>query len=531
MRSDGTLLARDPPFGGASYTYAPGSPLMEHLSKADEGVFTALGDMDGLERIYAYQRIKGYPAVILFGIGKGTVMSRWYRWLMLSGLVAAVASAGLFAVTWIALKRTRTENIAVGRMYQEMERRETAERERLEAENQLRQSQKMEAIGRLTGGIAHDFNNLLTVVVGNLELVVPEVGGDTAARRRLAAAQDAAERGTRLTKQLLAFSRRQSLHPDVVDLHSSVGAITSLLKSSMQSRIRVTTDFPRDLWAIQADREQLDLAILNVAVNARDAMPNGGTLQIRARNVVFTGKGEGSGCELAGDFVALTLSDTGEGIEPEILKHVFEPFFTTKEVGKGTGLGLSQVYGFAKQSGGKAAISSIVGNGTAVTVYLPRATGTVPDSFRHVDGDASARSCGTVLLVEDEPAVADVAVSILEERGFAVIHAEDARRALELLGGGGGTAIDVVISDIVMPGNVSGIELGDEIRRSHPNMPVLLTTGYSEAVKQASRAKFAILQKPYRAADLLAAVDHCLERARVKSVGVVHGASQAGANV
>ena len=435
----------------------------------------------------------------------------------------------MFAVTWIALKRARLEELAIRRMHQEMERREAAERDRLGTENQLRQSQKMEAIGQLTGGIAHDFNNLLTVVIGNLEFVMPKLEPGTTLARRLAAAQGAAERGTNLTKQLLAFARRQSLHPEIVDLRAGIAAIAALVESSLQSRIQVTMDFADDLWPIKVDREQLEPAILNVAVNARDAMPHGGTLQIRARNVAFTGRREGSACGLVGDFVALTLSDTGQGIEPETLKRVFEPFFTTKEVGKGTGLGLSQVYGFAKQSGGKAAISSVVGKGTTVTLYLPRAIG-APAAAPPSRVSAPHRSCGTILVVEDEALVAELVTTILEERGFLVRHAADARSALAVLdkapsdnassdnaSSDGGAEIDLVFSDIVMPGEMSGIELGQAIRRSHPQLPVLLTTGYSDAVKEAARGEFVILHKPYRPADLLAAVDHCFETARAAS--------------
>ena len=520
VRSDGMILAGSQPFQPGTDTYGPQTPLMQHLRNAGEGAFTAQG-ADGVERIYAYEKIRGFPAFVVFGIDRAAVLARWYRWVILYGLFAAAAAAGLFAVTWIALKRARLEDLAIRRMHQEMERREAAERDRLGTENQLRQAQKMEAVGQLTGGIAHDFNNLLTVVIGNLEFVMPKLEPDTPLARRLAAAQGAAERGTNLTKQLLAFARRQSLHPEIVDLRAGIAAIAALVESSLQSRIGVTMDFTDDLWPIKVDREQLELAILNVAVNARDAMPHGGTLQIRARNIAFTGRREGSACGLVGDFVALTLSDTGQGIEPETLKRVFEPFFTTKEVGKGTGLGLSQVYGFAQQSGGKAAISSVVGKGTAVTLYMPRAIG-APAAARQSRVSAPQRSCGTILVVEDEALVAELVTTILEERGFVVRHAADASSALEVLDkapsesasrdGGGG--IDLVFSDIVMPGEMSGIELGQAIRRSHPHLPVLLTTGYSDAVKEASRGEFAILHKPYRPADLLAAIDHCFETAR-----------------
>ncbi|MBV8653653.1 MAG: hypothetical protein JO255_19475, partial [Alphaproteobacteria bacterium] len=300
LRTDGMVLARSRPFDAGNEVLGPETPLMRHLSEADDGVFTAPGK-DGVERIFAYEKIRGFPAVVAFGIERATVLARWYRWVILYGLFAAAAAAGLFAVTWIALKRARHEDLAIRRLNKEMERRATAERHRTETENQLRQAQKMEAIGQLTGGIAHDFNNLLTVVIGNLEFVLPKLESGTPVARRLAAAQNAAERGSTLTKQLLAFARRQSLHPEIVDLRAGIAAVAGLVESTLQSRIAVTMDFAEDLWPIKVDREQLELAILNIAVNARDAMPHGGTLQIRARNMTFNGKRENSACGLVGD--------------------------------------------------------------------------------------------------------------------------------------------------------------------------------------------------------------------------------------
>jgi signal transduction histidine kinase len=280
--------------------------------------------------------------------------------------------------------------------------REVKERERAEAA--LHQAQKMEAIGQLTGGIAHDFNNLLTVVAGNAELLHDAAADDRIARRAMAIRR-AAKQGERLTRQLLAFSRRQMLRPEPVDLRERTREIAEMLSRSLREDIKVSVEIPQDLWPVVVDLAEFELALLNLGVNARDAMPNGGRFRVQASNLSFRRTDLGSE-ELVGDFVEVTLSDTGTGMSAEVQARAFEPYFTTKEVGAGSGLGLSQVYGFARQSGGAALIESEIGGGTSITLYLPRATKTSAALPTPAPDTAKARVPARLLLVEDDAEVA-----------------------------------------------------------------------------------------------------------------------------
>ncbi|CAH2601250.1 Histidine kinase [Rhodovastum atsumiense] len=362
--------------------------------------------------------------------------------------------------------------------------------ERQAAEEQLRQAQKMQALGQLTGGIAHDFNNLLLVITGSAELLRrPQVAEQT--RQTLAdAIARAAGRAATLTAQLLAFARRQPLMPEVFDLNARMRETTAMLQRLLGAPYRVETDLAGDLWAVQADPNQLEVALVNIGVNARDAMPDGGTLRITTRNVVLPAEGE----RPAGDYVCLSVQDTGTGIAAELLGRVFEPFFTTKETGRGTGLGLSQVWGFAAQSGGGVRIESRPGHGTTVILQLPRARRAVETATEDAAPPLVSGE-GTILLVEDNPQVAELGQMLLEELGYKVVNAGSGERALDLLAGTAG--IDLVFSDIVMPG-MSGIELAREVRRMHPELPVVLATGYSDVAAREGTGEIPILAKPYR---------------------------------
>jgi signal transduction histidine kinase/ActR/RegA family two-component response regulator len=383
-------------------------------------------------------------------------------------------------------------------------------RERERVQEALRERQKLEAIGRLAGGVAHDFNNLLTVILGNAE-VLQQGAGDETVRGLVGSIGRAAERGARLTRQLLAFSRHQTLRPEIIDLRARSHDITDLLTRSLRGDIRVLVTLADDLWPVECDVGELELALLNICVNARDAMPDGGLVRIDGRNVVLPDAGSAE-IKLAGDFVALTLTDTGAGIAPAILKRVFEPFFTTKEVGKGTGLGLSQVQGFAEQCGGMATIKSELGRGTAVTLYLPRASAQAVVSAENGRA-APTRGTGTVLVVEDDDAVAQTAAQLLSLIGYASQRVEDARTALSILLGG--QTFDLVFSDIVMPGGMNGLELAHRIRRHFPELPVLLASGYTQATAEVAREGFPIIAKPYRADTLAEAIRRAV--ANVKS--------------
>jgi two-component system, NtrC family, sensor kinase len=405
------------------------------------------------------------------------------------------ATLFILLILAIALRRTR-------RLHAEAERREAAEAA-------LRQAQRLEAIGHLTGGVAHDFNNLLMIVSGSAERLRRDLTSEKHTRL-LDMIMNATSRGESLTRQLLAFSRRQMLTPAVIDLTQRLPELKDMLTRSLRDDIIAEVVVPGDSCAVKVDPSELELALLNLAVNARDAMPNGGTLTITVEPVLLTGRATEEG--LSGDFVAIGVADTGSGIAPDILPHVFEPFFTTKEVGKGTGLGLSQVYGFAKQSGGTATVTTTVGRGTAITLYLPRTQELPAPSTAPMKAEAPPRRAGTVLVVEDSPEVAEVATAYFQQLGYMLKQVASANEALELLAKD--AKIDLVFSDILMPGGMNGLELGHAIRRRYPAMPLLLATGYSDIARDAVEQGFIVLQKPFD----LAALEQALREARMPKV-------------
>ncbi|BFN29380.1 blue-light-activated protein [Pseudomonas sp. SCT] len=369
--------------------------------------------------------------------------------------------------------------------------------ERAHIEETLRQTQKIEAIGQLTGGIAHDFNNLLMVITGGLDML--DRRADPERRKRLMdGMRQAAQRGTALTRQLLAFSRRQSLAPESVDLVLRIGRMRELLDRSLSGDVHVEVQFELNLWPVEVDPGELELVILNLAVNARDAMPEGGSILIEASNA----PGEAV-LGITGDFVRLTVTDSGTGIPEEVRTRVFDPFFTTKEIGKGSGLGLAQVYGFARQSGGTVWIESECGRGTSVIMLLPRSARVPdqPDGERLAEDDSSDASVGTVLLVDDDEEVAALVGEMLEHLGYRVTHAASAANALTALQNG--CRVDIVFSDVMMPGGMNGVELAREIRTRDLGVPVLLTSGYAEAAQQSAAAEGVhVLAKPYRLEEL-----------------------------
>ena len=361
-----------------------------------------------------------------------------------------------------------------------------------EAERLLRQSQKLDAIGQLTGGVAHDFNNLLMVIAGGLSLL--ERPGDAQRRLRvIAQMRQATERGASLSRKLLAFSRRQPLNPEPVDLHRQIDGMRELLDRTLRGDVEVRTELADDLWPIKVDPAEWELVVLNLCVNARDAMPDGGVITIGARNAPQVQQGE-----VTGDFVVVSVCDTGTGMSADVLTHIFEPFFTTKEIGKGSGLGLPQVYGFTQQSGGTITVASVIGEGTTVTMLLPRTAGSpVEPAPRRADNPAAHNGgLGSILLVEDNDEVAMLVTEMLRELGYRVTRAASAQGALGALADG--REIDLVLSDIMMPGTMNGMELAREVRRRRPGVSILLTTGYAgAAVQEAEVGGIDILCKPY----------------------------------
>lgn len=386
-------------------------------------------------------------------------------------------------------------------------------RERKKIEGQLRQAQKMEAIGNLTGGIAHDFNNLLTIIIGNVDLSAHMLGHNPQIKELLDGALAACLRGAELTRQLLAFGRRQTLKPEMVDVNRLVRSMVNLLSRTLGETVSIELIEASDVWPVIVDAAQLDSAIVNLSVNARDAMPDGGRLTIETSNVHVNNEVLHGGAGLKpGDYVSISVTDTGTGISSEILNHIFEPFFTTKEVNKGTGLGLAMVYGFVKQSGGDITVYSEIGVGTSFRLYLPRATETahvaVPMAQRR--RKVADRSLFTILIVEDNPAVRELAERNIIFLGYKVRIASDGAEALDLLSRESG--IDLVFSDVVMPGAVNGIQLAEAVAARWPGVRVLLASGFPEAAlgraNPGLRAR--ILSKPYRTEDLEAAFDELL---------------------
>jgi signal transduction histidine kinase/CheY-like chemotaxis protein len=369
--------------------------------------------------------------------------------------------------------------------------------ERGRTEEQLREAQKMQALGQLTGGIAHDFNNLLAVIHGSADMLQRPGLSEEKRLRFSAAILDASTRGALLIGQLLAFARRQPLKPQILDLNQRIRTMLAMLQPTLGPNINLHTDLEDALPPVEVDPGQFEAALLNIIVNARDAMPDGGDIMIRTRGV--TGKNAG----MHDRAVAVAVEDQGTGIAPDELGHVFEPFFTTKAVGKGTGLGLSQVYGFAAQSGGAARIDSEIGKGTTLTIWLPASD--KPLVMAQAEQPAATSGApGCVLLVEDNEEVGDVAETLLGELGHAVVRARNGPEALRLADEG--ARFDIVFSDVIMPG-MTGLELASELKRRRPLMPIILTTGYSDKIAAAVSQGFVIVSKPYRLETLSAAVD------------------------
>ncbi|MGX9425973.1 MULTISPECIES: PAS domain-containing sensor histidine kinase [Bradyrhizobium] len=348
-------------------------------------------------------------------------------------------------------------------------------------QRQLAESQKMDALGQLTGGVAHDFNNLLMIVSGNLHKIKKEVTSP-GARRALSAIETATQRAASLTSQLLSFARRQSVNPRTIDVDHQISSVREVLASALGSMVTLQIDIQPDVWPVFLDPAELETALLNLVINARDAMPEGGTITVSARN------------DLDKDQVLISVEDTGTGIPQDVLSKVFDPFFTTKPLGKGTGLGLSQVHGFVHQAGGTIDIESALGKGTMVRLRLPRGSA----AEQHGQESLSKQASATVLLVEDNPAVADASAGLLEQLGYTVRWVPNAETALQEIEA---DDVDLVFSDIIMPGKMDGLKLARAIRERNPTLPVLLTTGYSDSAKHV-RMDFPVLRKPYQLHEL-----------------------------
>jgi signal transduction histidine kinase/ActR/RegA family two-component response regulator len=416
----------------------------------------------------------------------------------------------------LALKRRRAED-GLRQLNETLEQRVEAEvAERRVAEDALRQAQKMEAVGQLTGGVAHDFNNLLLVIMGNLELIGRAVSGDERLARFVATAHKGAARGAQLTSQLLAFARRQTLRPEIRPINELINEFDVLATRMLGESVTVDFDLAPEAGACEIDPAQFGSALLNLVVNARDAMPGGGALTVRSGNLVVDARTAARHADArSGNYVVVEVSDTGTGMPPEVIERATEPFFTTKEVGRGTGLGLSQVYGFVRQSGGFLTISSAPGAGTTIHIHLPQVVANAPEAEQPAGMEAGS---GLILIVEDDTDVRDLVVMQLQDLGYTSLVAASGPEALAILEAPDTPAIDLLITDVVMPGGMNGVTLVWKARALRPGLQALLTSGYvAGGVPGTSEAEVAglpLLSKPYDQADLARAIQKALGRAR-----------------
>ncbi len=557
---DGTVLARYPHNDAAiGMSYADLPPFKDILSQSMAGTVIMYGPLDGRARILAIRALRAFPLAVNVSVDENQVLASWRRQAWFFGAGVLVVCGLIIALMFLLARRSRqierllvefrnakeSAELATARLVVQMDERE-------QTEAALRQAQRIEAVGRLTGGVAHDFNNLLTVVLGNIELLAHNQQLDQTAHDQLAAMRAAAERGSTLTGQLLAFARRQPLVPKPVDLGAVITGMQDLLKSALGSSVRIDIWSAPNLWPAMADATQIELVVLNLAINGRDAMPRGGVLHIEATNarigpplpighsgvgapgvgqsgvgvsglgapgVGEPGLGEPDvdqvdvgdlteGELIEGEYVAITVRDNGIGMTADVLARAFEPFFTTKAPGSGSGLGLSQVYGTARQLGGGLRIDSVPGVGTSVAIYLPRASVIAQPPSQPPPVTPSSASQGAVLVVDDDPAVRTTTVEVLRDLGYDVREAGGGQRALELLRRD--TQIEVLLTDVVMPG-MNGAELARLASSVRPRLTILFMSGYADPQEiTGALRRHRLVRKPFRPSHLAAQIEAAL---------------------
>ncbi|HTO65033.1 MAG TPA: ATP-binding protein [Bradyrhizobium sp.] len=501
LREDGTFLVRFP-------AVPPGAPekLDENTGFARTiratprgGVYSSISPVDQVSRRYAVRRLENTPLYLSAGIETATITGEWLSTMGAHLIFGIPATLFLFLTLWLVLRRTHA-------LYAEMDRRS-------KAEESLRQSQRLEAIGHLTGGVAHDFNNLLTIIIGNLEALQRQMAGAEARLvRRLDRAMHGATRAAMLTKRLLAFSRQQPLSPTPIDVNNLLNGLAEFLRRALGEHVSLEVVGSGGAWPVEVDATELESALVNLAVNARDAMPNGGKLTIEASNTYL----DEAYCRTHGEvgpgqYVLISVSDTGAGMSREVLERAFEPFYTTKPSGQGTGLGLSQVYGFVKQSGGHVSLYSEVGHGTTVKIYLRRYYGNAPAPRTSDQPSPRAHSGECILLVEDDAEVRRYIAETLRGLGYSVLEAADAKQALQQLQSVASVAL--LLTDVVMP-EMNGRRLAEEAGAVKPSLKIIFMTGYSRnAIVHQGRLDpgVELIQKPIASDQLAATVRRVLD--------------------
>ncbi|HZZ60839.1 MAG TPA: ATP-binding protein [Roseiarcus sp.] len=505
IRNDGYILARYP-------VAPPNAPdrLNEDTGfrrtiaeRPEGGLFSTKSAIDGITRRFAARQLDGAPLYVQAGIATSAIRDEWIGQMAPHLIFGIPATLLLFLTLFAVLRRTE-------RLYAEMDQRAIAE-------ESLRQAQKMEAIGQLTGGVAHDFNNILTIILGNLEMAKRQLtegkeGERSKLAQRVESAIQGAVRAATLVKRLLAFSRQQTLDPTVLDINRLLCGLADFLQRAIGETISLEVVGAAGLWQVEADQTELEAAILNLAINARDAMPEGGKLTIEAANAYLDDAYCRQYSDLRpGQYVLISVSDTGTGMPKEVVERAFEPFFTTKQAGQGTGLGLSQVYGFVKQSGGHVKIYSEVGEGTTIRIYLRRFVAGPAPALETAPEVGRGRGAETVLVAEDDGEVRAYVVETLERLGYQVLGASGADEALEVMHNS--DRVDLLLTDVVMPG-ASGRKLAEEAKRLQPDLKVLFMTGYSRnAIVHQGRLDPGVdlIQKPLTGDALAATVRKLLD--------------------
>jgi signal transduction histidine kinase len=513
-RRDGMVMARFPHVDAAiGSSFADLPPFTRVLANAMAGTIEMDSPVDGRRRIVAIRALPNMPFAVNISLDKALALAGWSDQAVLLISSACVTAALVFALLLLLARASTRRDALLVRFKAAKDAAETANAslmiemdKRLRAEENLRQAQRIEAIGQITSGVAHDFNNLLTVVLGNIELLRETVQGTPSAAARLETMRAAAERGATLTGQLLAFSRRQPLVPCPVALDRLVADMLDLLRSATGGNVLISTRLVPGVWPAMVDQTQIELAILNLAINARDAMPKGGDLTIEVRNHRL-GPPEGADYLAAGDYVMVRVADTGTGMTEEVRAKAFDPFFTTKGPSEGSGLGLSQVFGFVRQSGGDVTIESTPGAGTTVTLLVPRS------ARRHAAADAAPAALSTdthraaILLVDDDAPVRTTTQLVLQAMGYDVVAAESGKEAMEALSHG--HDFDLLLTDVAMPG-MSGLDLAMKVRQMKPHLPIMIISGYADLGPVYRDVCQRIVKKPYRAADLAAEIEAVL---------------------